>query len=136
MLKEEDLKKPNGFEESKGKNQKPKKADKEEDKEDEKDNEEDLKKNTKKKFIPPTLQDVQNYVTEKKLNVNAKDFFDYFDAGKWVDSNGNTVRSWKQKLLTWNSYKKGGVVDKKANFQNYDQRKYNNLDEFYANKGG
>ena len=33
--------------------------------------------------------------------VSAKDFFDYFTVGNWIDSLGNPVRNWKQKLLTW-----------------------------------
>lgn len=53
----------------------------------------------------PTLEEIQTYVQDKGLNVDAKQFYDYFTAGNWVDSKGNKVKSWKQKLLTWNSYK-------------------------------
>lgn len=52
----------------------------------------------------PTLEEVENYIQEKGLNVNAKNFFDYFEEGGWVDSKGNKVRNWKQKLLTWNKF--------------------------------
>ena len=31
----------------------------------------------------------------------AQTFYDYFDAGEWVDSKGNPVLNWKQKFLTW-----------------------------------
>ena len=53
----------------------------------------------------PSLEEIQTYVQEKNLSVDAKQFYDYFTAGNWVDSKGNKVKSWKQKLLTWNSYK-------------------------------
>ena len=53
----------------------------------------------------PTLEEIQTYVQDKGLNVDAKQFYDYFTTGNWVDSKGNKVKSWKQKLLTWNSYK-------------------------------
>ena len=56
------------------------------------------------KFIPPTLGDIQEYIASKKLNVDAEQFYDYFDTGGWVDSKGNKVKNWKQKLLTWNKY--------------------------------
>lgn len=58
----------------------------------------------KKKFVPPTLEEVSQYVTENKLRVSAKDFFDYFTAGDWIDSKGQKVLSWKQKLRTWEKY--------------------------------
>ena len=59
-----------------------------------------------KEFVPPTLEEVEQYVNEKKLGVNAKEFFDYFTEGKWIDSKGNQVKNWKQKILTWNNYAK------------------------------
>lgn len=57
----------------------------------------------KREFTPPTLDDVKKYILEKNLSVDAKLFFDYFDVGNWIDSKGNKVKNWKQKLLTWNS---------------------------------
>jgi hypothetical protein len=62
--------------------------------------------NTQRKFVPPTLEEIQKYITEKGLHVDAKQFYDYFEAGNWVDSKGNRVKSWKQKLLTWDNMRK------------------------------
>lgn len=59
----------------------------------------------KKKFIPPTLEEVETYVKDNELNVNAKDFVDYFEATNWVDAKGQKVISWKGKIRTWNSFK-------------------------------
>ena len=63
-------------------------------------------KRGKKPFVPPTLEEVEAYCKERKNNVDAKKFFDYFDAADWVDSKGNPVRNWKQKVITWESYAK------------------------------
>ena len=52
----------------------------------------------------PTLEEIKNYIQEKKLNVVAEQFFDYFDTGNWIDAKGNKVKNWKQKLLTWNQF--------------------------------
>ena len=82
----------------------------------------------------PTLEEIQNYITEKKLKVNAKQFYDYFTEGNWIDSKGNKVKNWKQKLLTWDKY--GTNVQTNKNFNNSNQRTYDNLDYLYANKGG
>lgn len=57
-------------------------------------------------FVPPTLEEIQEYCKKRKNNVDAKRFFDFFDASDWVDSKGNQVRNWKQKVITWESYNK------------------------------
>lgn len=100
------------------------------------DNIKENKKNKREnKFIPPTLEEVKSYVVEKKLSVNAEQFYNYFTEGNWVDSNGNKVKSWKQKILTWNGYSiKDNKSEKKTNYNNYEQRDYKNLDDFIANK--
>lgn len=57
-------------------------------------------------FKAPTLDEVKAYAREAKLDVDCDRFFQYFttpnDAGQtWIDSKGNKVRNWKQKLQTW-----------------------------------
>lgn len=58
------------------------------------------------RFNPPTLEEVRKYAWEHCKNVDADHFYEYFttpnDKGEtWVDSKGNKVRNWKQKMLTW-----------------------------------
>ena len=55
-------------------------------------------------FVPPTLDEVQDYILEKGLHVSAKQFLDYFTVGNWTDAKGNKVKNWKQKLLTWEKF--------------------------------
>lgn len=55
----------------------------------------------RKRFTPPTLEEVQDYCKERNNNVDAKKFFEYYNAGNWKDSKGNSVKNWKQKLITW-----------------------------------
>lgn len=57
--------------------------------------------NTKERFKKPTLEEVQAYCLERNNNVDAKMFYDYFETGGWVDSKGNKVKNWKQKIITW-----------------------------------
>lgn len=56
-------------------------------------------------FVPPTLEEVEAYCKSRNSTVDPKQFWEYFDAGDWIDSKGQKVRSWKQKLITW---EKGG----------------------------
>lgn len=59
-----------------------------------------------KSFTPPTLEDVKAYIAERGCAavVDARKFFDYFEAGHWHDSEGKPVRNWKQKLITWETH--------------------------------
>ncbi len=57
-----------------------------------------------KGFTPPTLEEVKAYCEEKGLTIEPKAFLDYFTESGWIDSKGNKVRNWKQKLLTWQKY--------------------------------
>ena len=55
----------------------------------------------RKKFIPPTLKEVEAYIRERGSTVNAEKFFSYYDCSAWKDARGNPVKNWKQKLITW-----------------------------------
>lgn len=55
----------------------------------------------RKKFVPPTFEEVETYCRERNNNVDAKRFYDYYTASDWYDGKGNKVKSWKQKVITW-----------------------------------
>ena len=94
-------------------------------------------KRNEEKFIAPTLDEVKEYITKKELKkVDAKQFLDFFTESNWVDTKGNKVKNWKLKLLTWNNYDAGKQdKPKQTNYNNYEQREYDNLDKLYANGG-
>lgn len=64
----------------------------------------DINKNIKQKksgkqFIKPTLEEVESFFLEKGFNKQyAKQAFDFYDITDWVDSRGNKVLNWKQKM--------------------------------------
>ncbi len=79
---------------------------KNENKKENKNNKEITKKEKVKKekttvFIPPIFEEVKAYVESRGNKIDAKRFFDYFTAGKWIDSEGKPVYNWKQKVITW-----------------------------------
>lgn len=53
----------------------------------------------KGKITPPTLEEIEAYCKDRKNNVDAKRFFDYYEANNWRDGNGKRVKSWKQKMI-------------------------------------
>lgn len=58
-------------------------------------------KPTRTRFTPPSLEEVQAYCKERNNNVDAQKFYDYYSSSKWYDAKGNKVKSWKQKVITW-----------------------------------
>lgn len=61
------------------------------------------KKKHKHVFHKPTLEEVIEYAKSRNSTVDPKEFYDYFEAGQWIDSEGKQVISWKQKFITWES---------------------------------
>lgn len=62
------------------------------------------KLNNKKEIYKekPTLEEIKDYCLNVRHNkVDYKKFYDYFTEGNWVDSKGNKVKNWKQKIITW-----------------------------------
>lgn len=55
-----------------------------------------------KRFKEPTLEEIKDYCLNVRHNkVDYQYFYDYFTEGKWIDSKGNKVKNWKQKIITW-----------------------------------
>jgi hypothetical protein len=50
-------------------------------------------------FTPPTLEEVMEYCSERKNNVDPKKFYEYYSVAGWKDSKGNQVKNWKQKMI-------------------------------------
>ena len=53
------------------------------------------------RFTPPTLEEVQAYIAEQSLNIEAERFVDYYTANGWMVGK-NKMRDWKAALRHWN----------------------------------
>lgn len=94
------------------------------------DNEKD-KVNKNKKFIPPSLQEVEMFFSENGFgSVYAKQAFDYYELGGWKDGTGKQVKNWKQKMkgvwLTEEKRSKANAIAMQP------QKKKPELKEFYT----
>ena len=55
----------------------------------------------KTKFVPPTLEEVKDYCSERKNNVDAERFYDYYSANGWVQGKNKPIKDWKACVRTW-----------------------------------
>lgn len=67
--------------------------------------EEKEKREKKSRFAPPSLLDVQNYISEKGYNVNAERFIAFYESNGWKVGK-NSMKSWKAAVVTWQSREK------------------------------
>jgi hypothetical protein len=56
---------------------------------------------THKKFIPPTVDEVRSYCTERRNHVDAELFIDYYTANGWTQGHGKPIRDWRACVRTW-----------------------------------
>lgn len=55
-----------------------------------------------KRFTPPTLQDISNYVFENKYTVIPQSFIDFYIANGWKVGK-NPMKDWKATVRTWHN---------------------------------
>lgn len=69
-------------------------------------NDKEYRKNTdrtnknNKTFVPPTLQEVQDYITEKGYHFDAEAFVAFYESNGWKVGK-NKMKSWKSACVTW-----------------------------------
>lgn len=54
-----------------------------------------------KKFIPPTIEEVQAYCVSRNNGIDAEHFVSHYKARDWILSNGKKMKDWKSAVITW-----------------------------------
>lgn len=60
-----------------------------------------IERDKTKRFIRPSLEEIEDYCKERNNDVDAKKFYEYYEVNDWKDRDGNQVKNWKQKVITW-----------------------------------
>lgn len=60
----------------------------------------ETEKKPQKRFIPPTLEEVQAHITEKGYSVDAESFIAFYQSKNWYVGK-NKMKDWKAALVTW-----------------------------------
>lgn len=62
------------------------------------------KSNTKRyRFVPPTVEEVEEYINEKGYKVNAQRFVDYYSSKGWTIGRNSPMKNWQAAVRTWAS---------------------------------
>ena len=78
-----------------------------------------------KRFTPPTLEEVKEYAYQRGDKVDPVKFFEYYTEGNWVDAKGQSVKNWKQKMITWESRQSKHATEMNKKIHNYTERYIN-----------
>ena len=64
----------------------------------------------RKNFVKPTVEEIAAYCKEKNYNINAQQFFNYYESNGWKIGR-NAMKSWQAAVQNWNTRDK---ANKKA----------------------
>lgn len=62
-----------------------------------------VKDKSKRRFEPPTVDEVQQYIKQQGYTVDAQQFVDYYATRGWEVSKGRKIKDWKACVRTWNT---------------------------------
>lgn len=67
--------------------------------------------NKKKNFIKPTLEQIQSFIKDNSLNVDANIFYDYYESNGWMVGK-NKMKSYEATLRRWSRTQKAEIKPK------------------------
>ncbi|MEG2831737.1 MAG: hypothetical protein RR923_03055, partial [Bacilli bacterium] len=68
------------------------------------------KSSKNKKFEKPTIAEIENYCKEINSNINAHNFYDFYESKGWLIGK-NPMKCWKACVRTWERNTKGVKSD-------------------------
>lgn len=71
-------------------------------------------KKKERRFQKPTLEEVQDYCTQRGNTVDAAAFLDHYDANGWMAGRVH-MKDWKAAVRTWEKYQTHEKVSKRLN---------------------
>lgn len=80
-------------------------------------NDKEDKNSIREKFTPPSLEEVQAYVFEKNINIDAEAFFDHFTSNGWLVGGKSKMKDWKAAVRNWERNERKWNNNKPSNGQ-------------------
>lgn len=104
-------------------------------------NELNKKYKKEKSFTKPSKEEIQEYITQENLLINAEQVLSYYDSTNWVKKNGKPVVNWKSTIKNWN---RPTIAERKIDIENIsfevkekskNHTPYEKLQKIIMNKG-
>jgi len=67
-------------------------------------------KKPSRNFVPPSFDEVKSYISEKKYNVDAENFIDFYSSKGWMVGK-NKMKDWRASVRTWAKRDKGQKIE-------------------------
>lgn len=77
------------------------------------------------RFVPPTLSDVQKFISEKGYTINASAFVDFYESKGWMIGK-NKMKDWKAAVRTWQRKESAQSTEVGIILKNNSTEKYKN----------
>jgi hypothetical protein len=90
----------------------------------------DKPKKTQSVFIKPNIQEIKDYCLERKNNIDAEHFFNFYEARAWKD-----IKNWKACVITWEKNKNKFTNNNTQKPVGMPKPRYDDPD-YYKNDGG
>jgi hypothetical protein len=81
----------------------------------------ETQKTERKIFIPPTVQEVQDYINLKGYNIDAEQFCAFYESKGWMVGS-NKMKNWQMALVTW---RRRTEAERKQNSYSYGYNRTN-----------
>ncbi len=88
---------------------------------------------TKKRFVKPTLEEVEAYIKEKGYNIDAEHFIDYYESKGWTVGK-NPMKDWKAAVRNWSRNNFAKPKTKAHNFSERTDNDWEDIESALLNK--
>jgi len=75
--------------------------------------------NKRKRFVPPTVEEVSDYIRQQGYNVDPDNFVDFYESKGWKVGK-ETMKDWKASVRTWHRRNKQSTTPSKVH--NFSER--------------
>ncbi len=79
-------------------------------------------KTSRRKFNPPTVEEVAQYINENSFHINAEHFIDYYEANGWLVGK-NKMKDWKATVRNWERREQNNTSQKQSNSSSQGSRR-------------
>lgn len=72
-----------------------------------------------KRFVPPSVEDVEQYCFERNNNIDAQSFIDFYESKGWMIGK-NKMKDWKAAVRTWERNRSKNQKEQKNEFEEWE----------------